>query len=149
MKNLESTYLPIWHFSVPISIDIMIVMKKRSLTLFFCMLVSTILLAQQRQISYIKTNGAWYQVYDEAGKKVTTLSKSTVGEVVGWGSDFFVAVDRAWVKTYDIDGKKICTLSKQTVGEVTGVSGNTFTCRNGSWIKIYDKKGKKISTIAK
>ena len=149
MKNLQSTYLPIWHFSVPISIDIMIVMKKRSLTLFFCMLVSTILLAQQRQISYIKTNGAWYQVYDEAGKKVTTLSKSTVGEVVGWGSDFFVAVDRAWVKTYDIDGKKICTLSKQTVGEVTGVSGNTFTCRNGSWIKIYDKKGKKISTIAK
>lgn len=127
----------------------MIVMKKRSLTLFFCMLVSTILLAQQRQISYIKTNGAWYQVYDEAGKKVTTLSKSTVGEVVGWGADFFVAVDRAWVKTYDIDGKKICTLSKQTVGEVTGVSGNTFTCRNGSWIKIYDKKGKKISTIAK
>ena len=102
----------------------------------------------QRQISYIKDDGAWYQVYDESGKKVTTLSKQTVGEVVGWGSDFFVAVDGAWVKTYDIKGKKICTLSKQSVGEVIGVSGNTFTSRDGSWIKIYDKTGKKISTRA-
>ena len=102
----------------------------------------------QKQISYIKDDGAWYQVYDESGKKVTTLSKQTVGEVVGWGSDFFVAVDGAWVKTYDIKGKKICTLSKQSVGEVIGVSGNTFTSRDGSWIKIYDKTGKKISTRA-
>lgn len=100
----------------------------------------------QKQISYIKDDGAWYQVYDESGKKVTTLSKQTVGEVVGWGSDFFVTVDGAWVKTYDIKGKKICTLSKQSVGEVIGVSGNTFTSRDGSWIKIYDKTGKKIST---
>ena len=102
----------------------------------------------QKQISYIKDDGAWYQVYDERGKMVTTLSKQTVGEVVGWGSDFFVAVDGAWVKTYDIKGKKICTLSKQSVGEVIGVSGNTFTSRDGSWIKIYDKTGKKISTRA-
>ena len=48
--------------------------------------------ANAQQISYIKADGAWYQVYDEAGKKVTTLSKSSIGEVVGWGSDFFVAV---------------------------------------------------------
>ena len=100
----------------------------------------------QKQISYIKDDGAWYQVYDESGKKVSTVSKQTVGEVVGWGSDFFVAVDGAWVKTYDIKGKKICTLSKQTIGEVIGVSGNTFTSRDGSWIKIYDKTGKKINT---
>ena len=100
----------------------------------------------QKQISYIKDDGAWYQVYDESGKKVTTLSKQTVGEVVGWGSDFFVTVDGAWVKTYDIKGKKICTLSKQSVGEVIGVSGNTFTSRDGNWIKIYDKTGKKINT---
>jgi len=121
---------------------------RRTLAILILMLTA-IGMQAQKQISYIKDDGAWYQVYDESGKKVTTLSKQTVGEVVGWGSDFFVTVDGAWVKTYDIDGKKICTLSKQTVGEVTGVSGNTFTCRNGSWIKIYDKKGKKISTIAK
>ena len=28
--------------------------------------------ANAQQISYIKADGAWYQVYDEAGKKVTT-----------------------------------------------------------------------------
>ena len=116
-------------------------------TLAILILVLTAIGIQaQRQISYIKADGAWYQVYDESGKKVTTVSKQTVGEVVGWGSDFFVSVDRAWVKTFDITGKKICTLSKQTVGEVIGVSGNTFTIRDGNWIKIYDKTGKKIST---
>ena len=88
--------------------------------------------ANAQQISYIKADGAWYQVYDEAGKKVTTLSKSSIGEVVGWGSDFFVAVDGAWVKTYDVKGKKLCTLSKQTVGEVIGVAGNTFTSRQSA-----------------
>jgi hypothetical protein len=118
---------------------------KRILTMMLLMLTS-ICLQAQKQISYIKDDGAWYQVYDESGKKVTTLSKQTVGEVVGWGSDFFVAVDGAWVKTYDIKGKNICTLSKQSVGEVIGVSGNTFTSRDGSWIKIYDKTGKKINT---
>lgn len=116
-------------------------------TLAILILVLTAIGMQaQRQISYIKADGAWYQVYDESGKKVTTVSKQTGGEVVGWGSDFFVSVDRAWVKTYDISGKKICTMSKQSTGEVIGVSGNTFTCRDGSWIKIYSKTGKKIST---
>lgn len=119
-------------------------MEKKIILLMLMALFS--MFANAQQISYIKADGAWYQVYDEAGKKVTTLSKSTVGEVVGWGGDFFVAVDGAWVKTYDINGKKICTLSKQTVGEVIGVSGSTFTCREGRWIKIYDKKGKKINT---
>ena len=117
----------------------------RTITIMQLMLTA-IGIQAQRQISYIKTTGAWYQVYDESGKKVTTVSKQTVGEVVGWGSDFFVSVDRAWVKTFDITGKKICTLSKQTVGEVIGVSSNTFTSRDGNWIKIYDKTGKKIST---
>ena len=120
-------------------------MMKRIVTMMLLML-SAIGMQAQKQISYIKDDGAWYQVYDESGKKVTTLSKQTVGEVVGWGSDFFVTVDGAWVKTYDIKGKKICTLSKQSVGEVIGVSGNTFTSRDGSWIKIYDKTGKKINT---
>ena len=120
-------------------------MMKRIVTIMLLMLTA-IGMQAQKQISYIKADGAWYQVYDESGKKVTTLSKQTVGEVVGWGSDFFVTVDGAWVNTYDIKGKKICTLSKQSVGEVIGVSGNTFTSRDGNWIKIYDKTGKKINT---
>ena len=120
----------------------------KRIVMMMMLILTAIGMQAQKQISYIKDDGAWYQVYDESGKKVTTLSKQTVGEVVGWGSDFFVTVDGAWVKTYDIKGKKICTLSKQSVGEVIGVSGNTFTSRDGSWIKIYDKTGKKISTRA-
>ena len=119
-------------------------MEKKIILLMLMALFS--MFANAQQISYIKADGAWYQVYDEAGKKVTTLSKSSIGEVVGWGSDFFVAVDGAWVKTYDVKGKKICTLSKQTVGEVIGVSGNTFTSRQSAWIYIWNKEGKKLQT---
>lgn len=119
---------------------------KRLVTIMVLLLMAVGMQAQ-KQISYIKADGAWYQVYDESGKKITTLSKQTVGTVMGWGTDFIVTVDGAWVKTYDITGKKICTLSKQTVGEVISASGNTFTCRDGSWIKIYDKNGKKINTL--
>ena len=121
------------------------ILMKRIITIMLLMLTAVGIQAQ-KQISYIKADGAWYQVYDENGKKITTLSKQSVGEVVGWGSDFFVSVDGAWVKTYDAKGKKIVTLSKQGVGVVVGVSGNTFTCRDGNWIKLYDKTGKKIST---
>ena len=122
----------------------MIYMKR----ILFPLLFSLIVLGMQAQksISFIKDDGAWYQVYDESGKKITTMSKQTVGEVVGWGSDFFVSLDGGWYKTYDMKGKKICTLSKQTVGTVIGVSGTTFTSKDGGWYKIYDKTGKKINT---
>lgn len=100
----------------------------------------------QKQISYIKQDGAWYQVYDESGKKISTVSRQTVGEVMGWGSDFFVSLDGSWYKIYDAKGKKINTLSKMSVGKVISVSGNTFTSKDGSYIKIYDKTGKVVNT---
>lgn len=102
--------------------------------------------AQQKHISYIKQDGSWYQVYDESGKKITTLSKSSIGEIKGWGTDFFVSLDGSWYKIYDSTGKLKKTLSKSTVGKVIAVSGKTFTSKDGGWIKIYDKTGKKIDT---
>ncbi len=119
-------------------------MKK---VLLFVLLMMGMTMRAQNQISFIKDDRAWYQVYDDKGKKITTVSKQTVGEIVGWGTDFFVAFDGSWYKTYDMKGKKICTLSKQTVGKVVGVSSNTFTSKDGSWYKIYDKNGKKINTL--
>ena len=118
----------------------------KRIVMMMLLILTAIGMQAQKQISYIKAEGAWYMIYDESGKKVTTLSKQSIGDVVGWGSDFFVAVDRAWVKLYDIKGKRILTLSRQSTGEVIGVSGNTFTCRDKNWIKIYDKTGKRIST---
>lgn len=63
-------------------------------------------------ISFIKSEGSWHHVYDEKGKKVTTLSKSSVGEIKGWGSDFFVSKNGSWYYIFDRDGKKIKTLSR-------------------------------------
>ena len=103
----------------------------------------------QKQISYIKNDGSWYQVYDESGKKITTVSKQTVGDIVGWGLDFFVSLDGDWYKIYDLSGKKINTLSKMSVGKVVSVSSNTFTSENGNFVYIYNNKGKKIDTKSK
>ena len=119
---------------------------KRIVLMVVAAIMVTMSIQAQRQISYIKQDGAWYQVYDESGKKITTLSKSSVGEIKGWGADFFVSLDGSWYKIYDSNGKKINTLSKASVGDVIGVSGNTFTSKDGGWIKIYDKTGKKIDT---
>ena len=118
---------------------------KRIMTLLLFALMALGMQAQ-KQISYIKQDGSWYHVYDESGKKITTVSKSSVGEIKGWGTDFFVSLDGSWYKIYDSNGKKISTLSKSSVGDVIGVSGNTFTSKDGGWIKIYDKTGKKIDT---
>lgn len=117
---------------------------KRFVTLLLFALMA--LGMQAQNISYIKQDGSWYMVYDESGKKTATLSKSSVGEIKGWGTDFFVSLDGSWYKIYDATGKKINTLSKMSVGEVIGVSGKTFTSKDGGWIKIYDKTGKKIDT---
>jgi len=119
---------------------------KRILIFIVALFTSFSMAAQQKTISYIKNDGAWYKVYDEQGKQITTMSKSAVGEVVGWGADFFVTLDGAWYKVYDQNGKKITTLSKQSVGTVISVSSTTFTSRDGAWLKIYDKHGKKIAT---
>ena len=118
----------------------------------FTILLSFIVLgiqAQQKHISYIKNDGGYYLVYDESGKKICAVSESTVGEVVGWGSDFFVSFDGSWYKIYDLNGKKITALSQSTVGKVVSVSSTTFTSEDGGWIKIYDRNGKKINTKSK
>ena len=118
----------------------------------FTILLSFIMLgiqAQQKHISYIKNDGGYYLVYDESGKKICAVSESTVGEVVGWGSDFFVSFDGSWYKIYDLNGKKITALTQSTVGKVISVSSTTFTSEDGGWIKIYDRNGKKINTKSK
>ena len=122
---------------------------KRLLFVISILLMSLGLQAQQRQISYIKDDGGYYLVYDENGKKISAVSKMAVGEVVGWGIDFFVSLDGSWYKIYDSSGKKINTLSKMSVGKVVAVSGNTFTSEDGGYLKTYDKTGKKINTRSK
>ena len=101
--------------------------------------------AQRQQISYIEETKNWYYVYDEAGKRIGGLSRSSIGELKGWGNDFFVAKYYSYYRIYDAKGKVLKTMNVSDAGEIVSVSANAITSRKGSWIFIWDKKGKKIS----
>lgn len=109
-------------------------------------LIGLMMATNMHQISSVERSGSWIYMFDEHGKKYKTLSASTVGEVMGYSSTFFVSRNGSWVYLWDAEGKKYKTLSASTVGDVTGVSGDTFTSRNGSWIYTWDRNGKKINT---
>ena len=90
--------------------------------------------AQHQQISFIEETKNWYYVYDDAGKNVGGLSRSSIGDLKGWGSDFFVAKYYSYYRIYDAMGRVLKTMNVSDVGEIVGVSGNTITSRRGSWI---------------
>ena len=118
----------------------------RKLLTIICFILAVAAQAQrQQQISYVETTKNWYYVYDEAGKKIGGLSRSSLGELKGWGSDFLVAKYYSFYRIYDAKGKVLKAMNVSDVGEIVGVSANTITSRKGSWIFIWDKKGKKIS----
>ena len=120
-------------------------MTKRLFTiLFFLLTIATRGLCQQ--ISYIEETKNWYYVYDEQGKRIGGLSRSSVGELKGWGSDFFVSKRHSFYYICDAKGKTLKTMSVTNVGEIVGVSNSTITSRKGSWIFTWNKEGKKIST---
>lgn len=98
-----------------------------------------------QQISYIEETKNWYYVYDDRGKMIGGLSRSSVGEIKGWGSDFFVAKRHSFYFICNAKGKTLKTLNVSDVGEIVGVSGKTFTSQKGSWIIIWSREGKKIS----
>lgn len=105
-------------------------------------------LAQERTISSVESQGVWYYVYDQNGKRMHTLSASSTGQLVGYSSRFFIFRNGAWYYLYNANGKRYKTLSVSSTGEITGVAGETFTARLGSWIYTYSKDGKRISTRA-
>ena len=118
---------------------------KTLFTILF-LLLSLAAQAQRQQISYIEATRNWYYVYDETGKKIGGLSRSSVGELKGWGSDFFVAKYYSFYRIYDAKGRTLKSMNVSDVGEIVGVSGNTITSRRGSWILVWNKEGKKISS---
>ena len=102
--------------------------------------------AQRQQISYIEDTKNWYYVYDETGKKIGGLSRSSIGELKGWGNDFFVAKYYSYYRIYDAKGRVLKAMNVSDAGEIVGVSGNTITSRRGSWIFTWNKEGKKLSS---
>ena len=114
--------------------------------LLFILLGMFGLVSKAEQISSVETSGSWIYIYNSEGKKYKTLSVSTVGNVMGYSSSFFVSQNGNWIYLWDAEGKKIKTMSKSTVGDVICVAGDTFTSKNGSWIYTWNKEGKKINT---
>ena len=117
----------------------------RILLIILMTLLTISVQAQRQQISFIEETKNWYCVYDEAGKKIGGLSRSSVGDLKGWGSDFFVAKYYSFYRIYDAKGKVLKAMNVSDVGEIVGVSGNTITSRKGSWIFTWSKDGKKLS----
>ena len=93
-------------------------MTRKLFTILFLLLAMAVQ-AQRQQISYIEETKNWYYVYDEQGKRIGGLSRSSVGELK--------------------------TMNVSDVGEIVGVSNSTITSRKGSWIFTWNKEGKKIS----
>ena len=117
---------------------------KRLFIILFLMLEMTVQ-AQSLQISYIEETKNWYYVYDEQGKRIGGLSRSSVGDIKGWGSDFFVAKRYSYYRICDAKGKTLKTMNVADVGEIVGVTNSTITSRKGSWIFVWSREGKKIS----
>jgi len=51
------------------------------------------------------------KTYDITGKKINTMSKQSVGEVIGVSGNTFTTLDGDWIKIYGKTGKKISTKS--------------------------------------
>ena len=123
-------------------------MKKLFTTLLLLMAL-TVQAQRLQKISYIEETKNWYYVYDEAGKKIGGLSRGSIGELKGWGTDFLVAKYYSFYRIYDAKGKVLKVMNVSDVGEIVGVSNNTITSQKGSWIFTWNKEGKKISVRTK
>ena len=118
-------------------------------TVFSLLLFLLALVAQAQHISYIEDTKNWYYVYDEDGKRIGGLSRNSIGELKGWGSDFFVAKYYSFYRIYNAKGKVLKAMNAFDVGEIVGVSGNTITSCKGNWIYTWSKEGKKINAKIK
>ena len=97
-------------------------------------------IAAAQEISYIESDGNWHRLYDAKGKKIGGFARSSVGEVVGWGSTFFVGKNTGFYRIFDVKGRVKASQSISNVGEVLSVTAETITSRKGNWILIWDKK---------
>lgn len=133
LQGIPTTLSPRCRYTVP-------TLRGLIKSLFWILVGSCFIMA----ISMIERRSAWYDIYDERGKKQKTLSEN-IGEILGWGTNFFIVRRSAWYDLYDESGKKYKTLS-ESIGSFVSVSGDTFVIRRSAWLDTYDRFGKKINT---
>ena len=98
------------------------------------------------KISDIEQNGGWYYLYDSNGKRYKTMSVSSVGELQGFSSTFFIGKHGDWYYFFDDKGNRFLTKSVKDVGSIKSVSSKGFTSKNNGWIYTWDKKGTRTGT---
>jgi hypothetical protein len=125
----------------------MVKMQKQLVLFLSFLFLSFALSAQTSTIGSIEKRGSWYEIYNEQGKKIKTV-QTNIGELVGFGSQFFIVKRGCWYDLYNINVKKYKTL-QTNIGEIISVAGSSFTVCKGVWLHTYDSSGKKISTRQK
>lgn len=96
-------------------------------------------------ISRIERKGNFYNIYDESGKLIKSKSTS-IGELIGWGTNYFIVTTTSFYDLYDMYGNKYKSLSKDGVGTIISVSSSTFSARKHNFITTYDSSGKRINS---
>ena len=89
-------------------------------------------IAAAQEISYIESDGNWHRLYDAKGKKIGGFARSSVGEVVGWGSTFFVGKNTGFYRIFDVKGRVKASQSISNVGEVLSVTAETIGFLSGT-----------------
>ena len=110
------------------------------------MLLAFLLAGGAHRISTIESKGPWIYLYVESGYRYKSLLVSNVGEVVGYGSTFFVSRKDFYIYLYDAEGNRYKSLLVSNVGEVVAVTDNSFSTRKDFLIYTWDKKGNKIGS---
>ncbi|MBR5435495.1 MAG: hypothetical protein IK120_01385 [Muribaculaceae bacterium] len=113
--------------------------------LFFLLAAVAFFATSTASISSVERDGSWYKIYNESGRLAHSVSAS-VGELQGFGADFFIVKSGSWYKLYDEKGKLYKSLSVSSVGEILSVGATTFTSRSGSWVYTWNRDGKRISS---
>ena len=100
--------------------------------------------AVNAQIADVTKKGDYLYVYDENGKKLSSMYLRTY-DVTGITSSFFIVKKRDYAYVYDYTCKKI---SSMYIGDyvIRGAAGNSFTIKKGDYIYTYDKNCKKLSS---
>jgi hypothetical protein len=119
--------------------------KHLSFFLFFLFLFVAVSAQNSLQtIGSIEKRGVWYEIYNEQGKKIKTV-QNNIGELIGFGAQFFIVKHGCWYHLYDTRAKKYKTL-QTSIGEIISVASSSFTVRKGIWLYTYDSAGKKTGT---
>ena len=130
-----------FNFFLDKQIRIVIMRKKLSFFLFFLFLFFSV---NAQTIGSIEKRGTWYEIYSEQGKKIKTV-QSNIGELVGFGAEFFIVKKGCWYHLYDTNAKKYKTL-QDNIGTIVSVSSFGFTVKKGIWLHSYNVQGKKMWT---